>query len=1082
MNGKSGSFDIAESNKSGKDFRNKGLGRLQYVGEHYLKHTGTNPTSPNGPWFLKAGADSPENAFNYVDFDATPSFKNNLNKIGSKTWQPHQRDYAANDAQSYTWNNNKGTEILGMINYLSGQGANVVSFLTWNAGGDGGAVFPHLLKGSVADYEKNGGNRNAQWNKMHHNRFDVSKMDQWEKVMEYADKKGMYLHFKTMETENDNKMDGNKFGNERKIYYRQLIAHFGHHLALNWNLTEETTIPDNVVKSTASYIKNIDPYDHNIVIHTFPGKQDQGYNPLIGNQSVLTGASIQTDKNKVHNDVKRWIEKSRKEGRKWVVANDEQGSAGQGIRVSDKEVRHKVLWGTLIAGGAGVEYYSGYTDDDGDINGNDHRKRGRKYKEGSYALAFFNTHLQAYMVDMNSADNVTADGKDYVLAKNGEIYAIYRPNGGSTGLNLPNGNNKYDVQWYNPRTGGNLTAKKTLGGNLVAPDKEDWVALITKKGGATPSTTPVVTPNPTPTPTQPTTPTNPNCSNTTLAALSDFTNLAINGFSPAYKDNARKALGINAAQHKNKFAAAETNFSGQTGTYNIKLNTLAELDGESTYRLRVNGTLIGTYKNPETTTDYSPAGKTFTNVSVKNGDKIRVEFSSHTNGKIPENGGTAFSRGRWTGLEFICTGSTTPTTPTTPVVTPNPTTPPVTTPPTTPSKPDTTGGYSPIHDAYLEGNKSFNTSIVRVEGNERTAHLLFDLSKVKGKITKASLEFTVNGDAGNGTVKVYKGTSTNWTETNLSAANAPGKGKELGNTSGTYTIGKGISIPLSANDISKGKISLVVEQTSGNDFAFSSKENGNATAPKLILDIEQNVEKTTKFNALQDAFMQGDKRYNTEMLRTENGKRTTYLKFDLRKVNTIKNANLELIVDGDAGNGTIEVYQGTDSGWTEFNLNKSNEPTTLKKVGSTSGNFTLGKKVNIKLTNIDKKNYVTLIVKQTSGNDVAFASKENGNKGPKLALTYTENTGAKIGVEDFNINVNVYPNPTVNSVTVSSENLSQLSAINVYDLNGTLLNKVIIDKEKPETVIDLSNYSNGIYLLSLQSDTNKLKIIKVVKE
>ncbi|TCI84506.1 carbohydrate-binding protein [Tenacibaculum sp. M341] len=487
MDGATGNFSVAESDKTGRDYRAKNKGRLQYIGEHYLRFTGTNPTKPNGDWFVKAGADSPENAFNYVDFDATPSYTNNLNKIGSKTWQPHQQDYAATDASAYTWANGKGTEILGMVNYLHKQGANVMSFLTWNTSGDCGAVFPHILKVSLQEYGNTG--RSQQWNKVHKDRFDVSKMAQWEKVMEYADKKGIYLHFKTMETENDNKMDGNTFGKQRKLYYRELIARFSHHLALNWNLTEETTLPNNVVKATATYIKQLDPYNHNIVIHTYPGEKDQRYTPLLGNASDLTGASLQSNQNSIHNDVINWLKKSKNSGKKWVVANDEQGSASQGIRVSDKDVRKKVLWGTLLAGGAGVEYYSGYLNDDGDINGNDHRKRGKKYKEGSYALDFFNTHLQSYLIDMVSSDGVTNDGGDFVFAKPSEVYVVYRPNGGSTGLSLPTGNGKYNVQWFNPRTGGNLSGKNTLGGSLVAPDNNDWVALITKKdntGGGDP--------------------------------------------------------------------------------------------------------------------------------------------------------------------------------------------------------------------------------------------------------------------------------------------------------------------------------------------------------------------------------------------------------------------------------------------------------------------------------------------------------------------------------------------------------------------------------------------------------------------
>jgi hypothetical protein len=166
--------------------------------------------------------------------------------------------------------------------------------------------------------------------------------------------------------------------------------------------------------------------------------------------------------------------------------------------------------------------------------------------------------------------------------------------------------------------------------------------FLTKEGGAV-----VIDPNPT------------TCTDVTLGAIAKFTTISISGFSPAYKDNARNALAIDAALYKEKFAAASTSFTGTTGKYDITINTLTELDGESTYRVKVSGVEIGTFKNPTTTVDYKPASKTFTNVSVKKGDVIQVEFNSHTNGKVPEAGGTALSRGRWTSLAFKC--SDTPT-------------------------------------------------------------------------------------------------------------------------------------------------------------------------------------------------------------------------------------------------------------------------------------------------------------------------------------------------------------------------------------------------------------------------------------
>jgi hypothetical protein len=47
---------------------------------------------------------------------------------------------------------------------------------------------------------------------------------------------------------------------------------------------------------------------------------------------------------------------------------------------------------------------------------------------------------------------------------------------------------------------------------------------------------------------------------------------------PPIKDNDNGAQAINAVKHKDKFAAAETTFTGQSGQYNLVLSTLTELD------------------------------------------------------------------------------------------------------------------------------------------------------------------------------------------------------------------------------------------------------------------------------------------------------------------------------------------------------------------------------------------------------------------------------------------------------------------------------------------------------------------------
>lgn len=121
---------------------------------------------------------------------------------------------------------------------------------------------------------------------------------------------------------------------------------------------------------------------------------------------------------------------------------------------------------------------------------------------------------------------------------------------------------------------------------------------------------------------------------------------------PYYLDGRNKCLAINAAKKENRdvFSAAINNFKFKPANYNVKLVTLTETDGESEYRVSVNGKLLGEAKNPESETDYKEVTFDLGNVELEPADVIKVEFNAVTNGKIPENDETAYSRGRWRGL------------------------------------------------------------------------------------------------------------------------------------------------------------------------------------------------------------------------------------------------------------------------------------------------------------------------------------------------------------------------------------------------------------------------------------------------
>ena len=461
--GVQGTFDVGATDKAGRDHRGKGL--LRYVGKRYLQFAET------GEWFLKGGADSPENFLAYADFDGTydtAKLERKGEAAGEKFihhYGPHIRDHRPGDP---TWKDGKGKGMIGALNYLASKGMNRVYFIPYNIdGGDGKDVWPWT--GPKERY-----------------RFDCSKLDQWEIVFSHMDKLGLMMHIITQEQENDQGLDGGNLGRQRKLYYRELIARFGHHLALTWNLGEENTNTTEQRKAFCRYIKGLDPYDHPIVCHTFPGKYDEVYRPLL-KYEYFDGPSLQT--NDTHNQTVKWIDESVKAGREWFVSLDEIGPAHTGVK-PDKddyrhdEVRHRHLWGNLMAGGAGVEWYFGYKWAHNDLNCEDWRSRDHMWDLTRIALEFFR---ELPFTEMQHHDELTRGKDDYCFAKPGEIYVIYLPKGGSTELDLGKKTGPFAVQWFNPRAGGKMQRGSvgavngpglvSVGGPPVDKDK-DWVALV----------------------------------------------------------------------------------------------------------------------------------------------------------------------------------------------------------------------------------------------------------------------------------------------------------------------------------------------------------------------------------------------------------------------------------------------------------------------------------------------------------------------------------------------------------------------------------------------------------------------------
>lgn len=81
-----------------------------------------------------------------------------------------------------------------------------------------------------------------------------------------------------------------------------------------------------------------------------------------------------------------------------------------------------------------------------------------------------------------------------------------------------------------------------------------------------------------------------------------------------------------------------------------------------------------------------------------------------------------------------------------------------------------------------------------------------------------------------------------------------------------------------------------------------------------------------------------------------------------------------------------------------------------------------------------------------------------------------------IDVSSHSLNINVYPNPATDKLQINAQ---QKSEIEIFNINGQII-KTIFAQSK-ETIIDLTDLSNGIYIVKAKTD-KEIEIKKIIKE
>lgn len=474
FDGGNGAFYVEPADPSAPGFLAQGA--LQYVGGHHLRCAETHE------FFLKSGTDSPENFLGYYGFDNTfdqGGVSNALNNSGSFDGRHHFNAHFADyvDLGVPLWIDDRGRRIFGALNYLASRGVNSVYALTYNIdGGDGQEVWPWFPATDKT-------------------RFDVSKLEQWERVLDHMTRCGIAWHVITQETENDHVLDLGALGPQRKLYYRELVARFAHAPALVWNLGEENGNTPDERKAFADYIRGLDPYDHPIALHNRSGDLAGSFDALLGTHLELV--SLQSPSLAMDEGVQQLIDDSAAAGRPWVANFDEQGPAIDGALPDAEDSGHDVLrqlalWPTLLAGGGGCEWYFGYAHPHSDLDCEDFRSRDNLWRQTTRAREFLRDTVP--FDEMQHADALAAGNASHVLAKRGEFYLAYTPFGGSFTLDLEQNVGPFAVRWFDAENGGALQLSgvtQVLGPGVrsigAPPGPGDWVALLRRTANVAPA-------------------------------------------------------------------------------------------------------------------------------------------------------------------------------------------------------------------------------------------------------------------------------------------------------------------------------------------------------------------------------------------------------------------------------------------------------------------------------------------------------------------------------------------------------------------------------------------------------------------
>lgn len=115
---------------------------------------------------------------------------------------------------------------------------------------------------------------------------------------------------------------------------------------------------------------------------------------------------------------------------------------------------------------------------------------------------------------------------------------------------------------------------------------------------------------------------------------------------------------------------------------------------------------------------------------------------------------------------------------------------------------------------------------------------------------------------------------------------------------------------------------------------------------------------------------------------------------------------------------------------------------------------------------------------QFSGQNVKIAFRHFDSNDQYAMMIDNISVSAGVGVEEFNNEARVYPNPATNLVNVEAN--SAINHIEIFNINGQKINDIQVDGNS--TTVNTSNLSNGLYIMKVFTENGvsnqKFSVVK----